>query len=171
MTRHSLAFTILALAGALTLPDPSLARASFRPAFTTGPFRIVLPGARPRPVAAAPRIHRPRVAPARAAILGPRPPIARTAAAGPAPFRMHHRFHGSLYPVTVGTDGSYYGTPYDPSDIPVYAPIAAPEEALGPVVATPGYPAVTQERGCRAQHVVVPMANGRGASEVTIVRC
>jgi hypothetical protein len=172
MTRHSLAFTILALAGTLTLPDPSFARASFRPAFATGPFRIVLPSARPR-MMGTPRMHRPAfTAPARAAILGPRQPVTRTAAAGPAPSRMrHHRFRGSVYPVTVGTDGAYYGTPYDPSDIPVYAPIAVPDEAPGLLVAAPADPAATRERGCRAQHVMVPMANGRGESEITIVRC
>jgi hypothetical protein len=170
MTRHSLAFMILALAGiVLTLPGPAFARASFRPAFTTGPFRIVLPSAGPR-MMGTPGIHRSGT-PARAAILPPRQSVTRTAAAGPGPFRMHHRFRGSVYPVTVGADGPYYGTPYDPSDIPLYRPIAAADEALGPVIATPGYPAVTQERGCRAQHVVVPLANGRGESEITIVRC
>jgi hypothetical protein len=164
MTRHGL-FAILALTGiALTIPDPTLARPSFRPAFTTGPFRIVLPTRRPH-VFAAPRF--------RATVSHPLSrnashPVVRTAAAGPAPFRMHRRFRGTVYPVTFGTDASYYGTPYDPSDIPVYAPITNPEEAPGPVLAMPVAP---EERGCRAQHVRVPSASGQGEREVTIVRC
>jgi len=167
MTRHGL-FAILALTGALTIPDPSLARPSFRPAFTTGPFRIVLPTGRPH-FSAGPRIH--AMTPRPAAQNVPRP-VVRTAAAGPAPFRTHRRFHGSLYPVTVATDGSYYGTPYDPSDIPVYAPLASTDDAAAPVAAVPPrLQAAAEERGCRAQRLLVPMATGQGESEITIVRC
>lgn len=168
MTRHGL-FAILALTGALTIPDPTFARPSFRPAFTTGPFRIVLPAGRPH-FSGAPRIHAMRPRPATQHIPHP---VVRTAAAGPEPFRRHHhRFRGSVYPVTVGSDGSYYGTPYDPSDIPVYAPMASTDDTAAPVFAVPPrYPLAAEERGCRAQHVLVPNASGRGESEVTIVRC
>lgn len=173
MTRHSLAFTILALAGVLTLPDPSFARPSFRPAFTGGPFRIVVPQGRPHSHSG-PRIGRPAVtAPARAVIppaASPRP-IVRSAAAGPAPFRMHRHVRGWVYPVTVYPYGAYYGAPYDPSDIPVYAPLASVDEQPGPVVAMPLRPPVAQPRGCRADQVTVPNASRGGESQITIVRC
>ena len=166
MTRHGL-LAILALTGVLTIPDLTFARPSFRPAFTTGPFRIVLPTGRPR-FSGAPRIH----TIATRAIHRAAHPVVRTVAAGPAPFRMHRRgFRGSLYPVTVGTDSSYYGTPYDPSDIPVYAPLASVDDP-SIAVATPPIPStLAEERGCRAQRLLVPMATGAGESEVTIVRC
>jgi hypothetical protein len=167
MTRHGL-FAILALTGiVLTVPDPTFARPSFRPAFTTGPFRIVLPTGRPH-VSGAPRIHTPSHTITRNAAH----PIVRTAAAGPALFRRHHhRIRGSVYPVTVGADGSYYGAPYDPSDIPVYAPPLA-DDTAAPVLTAPRPQSVaTAERGCRAQRLLVPMATGAGESEVTIIRC
>jgi hypothetical protein len=166
MTRHGL-FAILALTG-LTIPDPTLARPSFRPAFTTGPFRIVLPTGRPH-VSGAPRIHAMMPRPATRTV--PKP-VVRTAAAGLEPFRRHqHRFRGSVYPVTVGTDASYYGSPYDPSDIPVHGPVAGTDDAA-PVFALPQrYPVATEQRGCRAQHVLVPNAGRAGESEITIVRC
>jgi hypothetical protein len=167
MTRHGL-FAILALTGILIVPDPTLARPSFRPAFTTGPFRIVLPTGRPH-FSGGPRIH----TTAHPAIRHAAHPVVRTAAAGTAPFRLHRRgFRGSVYPVTVGSDGSYYGTPYDPSDIPVYAPLASVDDAPIATVAAPARdPAAPAERGCRAQRLLVPMATGAGESEVTIVRC
>jgi hypothetical protein len=158
-------FAILALTGALTIPDPSFARPSFRPAFTTGPFRIVLPAGRPH-VAGAPRIH----ATSRTARRNAPHPVVRAAAAGPAPFRMHRHFRGSVYPVTVGADGSYYGAPYDPSDIPVYAPLASTDDPAV-LALPPRYPVASDEHGCRAQRVLVPRATGAGESEVTIVRC
>ena len=166
MTRHGL-FAILALTGiVLTVPDPAFARPSFRPAFTTGPFRIVLPTGRPH-FSGAPRIH----TPSRTITRNAAHPIVRTTAAGPAPFRRHHHIRGSVYPVTVGADGSYYGAPYDPSDIPVYAPPLA-DDTAAPVLTAPQPQSVaTAERGCRAQRLLVPMATGAGESEVTIVRC
>jgi hypothetical protein len=166
MTRHGL-FAILALTGVLTIPDPTLARPSFRPAFTTGPFRIVLPTGRPH-FSGAPRF---RATASQSLRRNASHPVVRTAAAGPAPFRMHRRFRGSAYPVTVGTDASYYGTPYDPSDIPVYAPITNTDDAPGPLLAMPQSAVAPEERGCRAQHVRVPDATGQGEREVTIVRC
>ncbi|MEA2930279.1 MAG: hypothetical protein QOG38_2707 [Hyphomicrobiales bacterium] len=167
MTRHGL-FAILALTGALIIPDPTLARPNFRPAFTTGPFRIVLPTGRPH-FSGGPRVHAMTPRPATAKVLKP---VVRTAAGGPAPFRTHRRFHGSLYPVTVTTEGSYYGTPYDPSDIPVYAPPVSADDAAAPVSALPPpIQVAAEERGCRAQRLLVPMANGQGESEITIVRC
>ena len=167
MTRHGL-FAILALAGALTIPDPTLARPSFRPAFTTGPYRIVLPTGRPH-FSGAPRIHRP-------AAMMPKPqiapkPLVRSANAGLAPFRQHHRrFYGGNYPLTTTTDGAYYGTPYDPSDRPLYLPPVADETDAPAMTAQPA-PVVTAERGCRAQHVLVPNASRAGESEITIIRC
>jgi hypothetical protein len=166
MTRHGL-FAILALTGALTIPDPTLARPSFRPAFTTGSFRIVLPTGRPH-LSGAPRVHgiammpKPHIVPK---------PVVRTATAGLEPFRRHqHRVRGTVYPVTVGADASYYGAPYDPSDIPVYGP-AAEADDTAPVVTAQPYPVASAERGCRAQHVLVPNAGRAGESEITIVRC
>ena len=175
MTRRWLAFTILALGGVvLTLPDPSVARPSFRPAFTGGPFRIVVPQGRPH-FHGGPRIGKPigkpiakPVAPGIPHAIGAHPSL-RTVTAGAAPFRMHRRHvRGSLYPVTTYSDGAYYGTPYDPSDSPVYAPLAV-DDAPGPVMAMP-VPA-PQPRGCRADQVIVPNGNRPGESQITIVRC
>ncbi len=165
MTRHGL-FAILALTGALTIPDPTLARPSFRPAFTTGPYRIVLPTGRPH-FSGMPRIHGPAMMP-KPQIASK--PLVRTAKAGLEPFRHHHRrFYGSYYPLTTTTDGAYYGAPYDPSDRPLYLPPVA-DEMDAPVVTAQPAPIVTAERGCRAQRVLVPNKYG-AESEVTIVRC
>jgi hypothetical protein len=167
MTRHGL-FAILALTGALTIPDPTLARPSFRPAFTTGPFRIVLPTGRPH-LSGAARFHGSAMMPK--PHLVPRP-VVRTAKAGLEPFRRHqHRFRGTVYPITVGGDESYYGTPYDPSDIPVYGPVAEADDAAAPMLTAQPYPVAVAQRGCRAQHVLVPNAGRAGESEITIVRC
>jgi hypothetical protein len=176
MTRHSLAFTILALAGAvLTLPDPSFARTSLRPAFTGGPFRIVVPQGPPH--FGGPRIGRPAMPAATPPVrstgptISPRP-VVRSAAAGPALFRIHRRgFRGSVYPVTVYPDGAYYGAPYDPSDIPVYGPQVSEDQQPGPALAMPLRPPVAQPRGCRADQVTVPNASRGGEAQITIVRC
>lgn len=171
MTRHSVAFTILALTGlVLTLPDPSFARPSFRPAFTGGSFRLVLPAPRGH---FGHRITTPRAAftvrPVRPAFTVPVTPIARSVALGPKPFRMHRRgLHGLPYPVTYGGDVPYFGTPYDPSDIPVYGPA---DDAAAPVSEAPRLRAATPDRGCRAEQVTVPKANAAGDSIITIVRC
>jgi hypothetical protein len=179
MVRHGLACTILALTGlVLAVPDPSFARPSFRPAFTGGPFRIVLPTGRPHrhfgPRHFAPRmgIGRPAVTlPAHVAPKVPHP-VVRPVALGPRPFRIHRRgFHGSPYPVTYGGDLSYYGAPYDPSDIPVYGSAAADDATLAPVSVPSRGTTVAQERGCRAEQVTVPNAGRGGESAITIVRC
>ena len=176
MTRHSLAFTVLALAGVvLTLPDPSFARPSFRPAFTGGPFRIVVPQGRPH-FHHGPRMGGPLI-PVKPQVRAAGPgvtvgPIVRSAAAGRGPFRMHRRgFRGSVYPVTVYSDGAFYGTPYDPSDIPVYGPQVSEQEQSGPAVAMPLRAPVAQPRGCRADQVIVPNGGRGGESQITIVRC
>jgi hypothetical protein len=166
MTRHRL-FAILALTGlVLTIPDPTVARPGFRTAFTTGPFRIVLPMGRPH-LSGGPRFHGPAMT--------PKPPKAQkpavhTVKAGAEPFRRHHRVYGALYPVTVGGDGSYYGAPYDPSDMPVYAPPIADEDAPPTLMRAQPYPVASAERGCSAQRVLMPNRYG-AESEVTIIRC
>ncbi len=165
MTRHGL-FAILALTGVLIIPDPTLARPSFRPAFTTGPYRIVLPTGRPH-FSGAPRIHGPAMMPKPQVAAKP---VVRSAKAGLEPFRHHRRFYGSSYPLTATTDGVYYGTPYDPSDAPLYAPPVTDETAAPAVTAQPA-PVVTAERSCRAQRVLMPKASGAGESEITIIRC
>jgi hypothetical protein len=166
MTRHGL-FAILALTGlSLAIPDPTAARPSFRPAFTGGPYRIVLPTGRPH-VSGAPHIHGSTIVPRS----GAAKPAAHSAAAGLSASRRHHRFYGSYgstYPVTYGAGGDYYGSPYDPSDIPLS--VASTDDPPAPVLAAPP-PEQIAHRGCRAQHVLVPMATGRGESEVTIIRC
>lgn len=186
MLRHGLAFTIVALVGALlTMPESSLARgAGFRPAFTGGPFRIVLPRGRPN-LAGRPGPHRVGKTPSPSIgashpvppATGPEHPTAGVVADGTHHFRFlrYRRFGNSLYPVTVGTDSSFYGTLYDPSDdVPVYAPPAllgaddpfGPANTLSRQVQAPGQP-----RGCRAERVIVPSATGAGEGNVTIVRC
>lgn len=177
MTRRWLAFTILALAGiVLTLPDPSFARPIFRPAFTGGPFRIVVPQSRPH-FRHGPRMGHHPLIPAKPQVRATVPvvtahPVVRTTAAGPRPFRMHRRgFRGSVYPVTVYPEGAYYGTPYDPSDIPVYAPLVSQDEATPPALAMPLRAPGARARGCRADQVTVPNAGRGGESQITIVRC
>ena len=102
-------------------------------------------------------------------------PAVHTVADGARSFRIlrHRRIAGYVYPVTVGTDASFYGAPYDPSDeIPVYGPLP-PLGADGPLgsVLSQQIPAPDAPRGCRAEHVIVPAATGRGEGEITIVRC
>ena len=182
MLRYGLAFATLALMGAvLTIPNPNPAEAAgFRPAFTGGPFRIVVPGFGPR-FHGRPGPHGP------SKFLGPVlggphhvPPTANfghpathTVAEGLRSFRIlrHRQIGGYSYPVTIGTDGSFYGAPYDPSDeIPVYGPVPVGADApLGPVLSQ--IPALDTPRGCRAERVIVPAATGGGEGEITIVRC
>jgi len=173
MLRYALAFTLLALAGALLiLPDPTLARPSFRPAFTGGPFRIVIPGGRARLGGPQRATARPIGQP----LVSPRPVSPVQAALhteGPRPTRsLRYRHFGRWgYPLTFGADWSYYGTPYDPSDAtPVDA--ATPDREAPQAADEPAPQAPTKEaRGCRAERIVVPAASGTGESEITIVRC
>jgi hypothetical protein len=84
--------------------------------------------------------------------------------------KHHRRINGANYPVTVGPDEEFFGTPYDPSDIPVFVPrtveVPPPTPAAAPVAAP-----VPQPRTCRSEQVKVPEANGTGEREITIVRC
>ena len=176
MLRHGLTFTILALTGALlTVPDPTFARPSFRPAFTGGPFRIVIPSGRihgglhgavrgmPRRALGHPLVSPKPASPVQAAL--PRE--------SGRPFRgvRYRRIGSYVYPVTVGADWSYYGMTYDPSDaITIYGPLAVAQSQAQAQAQAAEAP-VKQSHGCRAESVVVPSASGSGEGEITIVRC
>jgi hypothetical protein len=185
MLRHGLA-TLALMGVALTIPDQNFAEAAtFRPAFTGGPFRIVVPSfgrhlsGRRGPHGIGP-IHGRTISttgvrhPVRQA--NPGHPAVRTAAEGPRHFRVlrYRRVGNSLYPVTVGSDASFYGMPYDPSDdIPVYAPpvLGSADLTVPPSALSLRAPLPDEPIGCRAEHVRVPSASGAGEREVTIVRC
>ena len=182
MSRHFVAFGLLALAGMLILPEPveaaggirGGARVHFRaplmlkahPRPRAGILRagrtIVLPGAVALPLPAKPKLH---PGPVRTTLAAPRSRLHR---------KHHHRhFTGWIHPVTVGEDSSYIGVPYGPVEsIPVYAPQPAEEaEDSPPPRMAPrltNVPAENQD-ACRSERVTVPSAEGE--REITVVRC
>ena len=186
MLRKFVGFAALTLAGAVLLvPDATFARGGgggFRGGFHAGglraPFMIR---------------HNPRAgllrAPHAVGIrqIGPFPAgthlthgPTRTHVASPFSHlerRHHHRFinNGWIYPITIGDDASYIGTPYDPDEtIPVYAPPAITE--TDPIADPPAprlVPRLSSARdenqdACRSERVTVPA--GEGDREITVVR-
>jgi hypothetical protein len=179
MSRHFVAFALLALAGMLAVPDPSFAApGAFRGA---GGFRA--PVMMPRHARAMVRhphaIFRPGAAQFRPH-LAPRfaSGFARTSVR--APFarlerRHHHRYIWPyVYPSTTDDNGyGYFGTPYDPAGgIPVYAPPSITDvDAPPPPALPPRLSSTREENGeaCRSERVTVPAAEGE--REITVVRC
>ena len=175
MVRHFVAFGLLALAGMLVLPEsveaairggarghvraPLILQPHPRAILRTG--RIGLPHTVALPLPARPKLHR-----------GP----VRTTLAAPWSrlHRLHHGRHltGWIYPVTIGNDAAYFGTPYGPAEtIPVYAPQPAVDDAGPPPRMPPrlsNAPAENQD-ACRSERVTVPAAEGE--REITVVRC
>jgi hypothetical protein len=181
MSRHFVAFALLALAGVLALPDPSFAApGGFRGG---GGFRapVMMPRhARAGMVRHPHAIFRPGAAQFR-------PPLAPRFASGlarttvRAPFarlerRHHHRYVWPyVYPSTTDGDTGYgtFGTPYDPAGgIPVYAPPSITDvDAPPPPALPPRLSSTREENGeaCRSERVTVPAAEGE--REITVVRC
>jgi hypothetical protein len=90
--------------------------------------------------------------------------------------RRHHRaYHsGWSFPVTIGDDASYIGTPYDPAEVvPVYGPGPAVIEVdPTPAPSVPARLSVARDEnadGCRSERVTVPARDGE--REITVVRC
>jgi hypothetical protein len=180
MSRHFLAFGLLALAGTLILPEPAEAaaggirggaRVHFRsPLMLKGHPRagilrssrtVALPGSIALPLPGKPKLHGP----------------ARTTLAAPWSrlHRLHHRRHltGWIYPVTIGEDAAYFGVPYGPGEtIPVYAPQPAEDTAdqppprMAPRLTNAG---PENQDACRSERVTVPATEGE--REITVVRC
>jgi hypothetical protein len=202
MVRNFVACALLAVAGALaSAPESALAgpRGGAMPAFRPAAIMHARPhfffrGAH-RPIASGAGHH--RASPRPYGTIKPSAPYGTVLATrpygtvgSPAPrfgritlshprshlTRRHHRVYhaGWSFPVTVGGDVDYIGTPYDPAErIPVYGP--AVETADPPAPATP--PAQPRQAGarddnadaCRAERVTVPAAEGE--REITVVRC
>jgi hypothetical protein len=178
MSRRSVAFVLLALAGMLAVPDPSFAApGGFRGG---GGFRapVVLRQARPAITHHQREIIRPGAVQFRSP-LPPRfaPGLARTTVR--APFvrlerRLHYRYVWPyVYPSTTDDNGyGYFGTPYDPAEgIPVYAPPSITDMDPPAPPALPRLSGTREENGeaCRAERVTVPAAEGE--REITVVRC
>jgi hypothetical protein len=175
MARHFVAFGLLALAGVLVLPEPveagirGGARGHFRaplilqhhPRAILRTGRIALPHGVALPLPARPKLHR---GPVRITLAAPWSRL----------HRLHHGRHltGWIYPITIGSDAAYVGTPYGPAEtIPVYAPQPADETDPLPPRMTPrlsNAPAENQD-ACRAERVTVPAVEGE--REITVVRC
>jgi len=90
--------------------------------------------------------------------------------------RRHHRIYhaGWSFPVTIGGEVDYIGTPYDPAElIPVYGPAPEPAEpATAPTQrAAPRVSATREDNpdACRSERVTVPASEGE--REITVVRC
>jgi hypothetical protein len=183
MLRHLVAFALLALAGMLSLPDPSFAApGGFRGGFRGGVgFRapVIIPRH-----ARAGMVRHPRaiVRPGAAQFRLPFAPrfasgLARTTVR--APFarlerRHHHRYIWPyIYPSTTDGEYSYIGTPYGPAEgIPVYAPPSITDvDAPAPPALPPRLSSTREENGeaCRSELVKVPAAEGE--REITVVRC
>jgi|GEM_PF-3094195 len=189
MSRHFVAFVILAVTGALLLPDTSWAAAGGLRAggatagrFLRTPFivhrnaraGVLRPG---REGVAMPRFGHTRPA-AHVRI----PPAATGAFSTSRLVRLNHRgyINGWVLPITSGGDSAYIGTPYDPADaIPVYAPpVYAPpfaEDTEAPVQRSL-LPRLTNAReetatpdACRSERVTVPASEGE--REILVVRC
>lgn len=183
MLQKTVGFAAIALTTALLLvPDATFARGggiggfhggglrapffSSRAAIRRAPF-MAHTGA--RPLFRAPSTLPPPVAvhlPVRTHVATPFSHLAR---------RHHGGFHnGWLFPVTVGDDFSYIGTPYDPGEtIPVYGPAPAIDPVADPPAPRP-IPRLTSARdesqdACRSERVTVPA--GEGEREITVVRC
>jgi hypothetical protein len=91
--------------------------------------------------------------------------------------RRHHRgiftvpLFGYGIPVTYDDDGAFYGTYYDPSDVPGPSVLPAYAVPPAPLSILAGAPEPPIERvGCRSQTVSVPSPSGAERS-VTITRC
>jgi hypothetical protein len=180
MSRRFAALTILAIAGALVIPEPSSAAfggaraggmraGGFRAQITPRPPARLFPAVRgtSMPRFASP-VSRPVFQTSRVHIR----PVATSSSN--YRIRLSHRayFGGWAFPFTTGEDASYIGTPYDPAEtIPVYAPYP-PEERAAPLAR----PRVTNaaddnanQDACRSEKVTVPASEGE--REITVVRC
>lgn len=196
MAVRVVAFAFAALAGAsLTLPEMAAARPSGPRA--GGPvFRPFIAPRVVKPAFAGPTAHR-GVPPIKGAYgFNPRTgsfafnPGARSFATAPSHlrldsatgrfFRVRHqaRIGGALYPFVWGSDASYIGVPYDPSDaVPAYQPELPPDahDAAADLPAPPPYRAShvrsVNESACRSDRITVPEATGGGEREITVIRC
>jgi hypothetical protein len=180
MLQKSARFAAIALAAAaLLVPDATFARGGGIGGFHAGGMRAPL------------MFHRA----ARGGLRGPRigvrpPPLVahipvrshvvplRTHVAAPFSHlvRRHHRafINGWIYPITIGGDLGYIGTPYDPGEtIPVYGPAPAMDPAVDPPAPrlVPRLSSAREEGqdACRSERVTVPA--GEGEREITVVRC
>ena len=194
MLRQFVALAALGLAGAVMLPDPSLAGGGMRAyphAYPAGGFRgPLIVNRTPRALLRA--AHRPHAHGARAFGsvgfghrgfglhgVGPRTHTVghefgrRTPAHSRAHLaRRHLRIDhsGSIFPVTIGDEVGFIGTPYDPSEaILVYAP--QPDTEIFAVPLAPRLSGAREENrdGCRSERVTVPASEGE--REILIVRC
>jgi hypothetical protein len=204
MVRNFVACAVLAVAGTLfSLPEPALAgaRGGAMPAFRPA---MMMRAARPqfffrgghRPAARAFGQHR-APSPRPYGTIKPNTPYGTVAASRPYGTvgnsvprfgritlshgrshltRRHHRVYhaGWSFPVTVGGELEYIGTPYDPAElIPVYGPGTEADEPAPPRA----QPAASRLSGprednpdaCRSERVTVPGAEGE--REITVVRC
>jgi hypothetical protein len=205
MALRVVAFAFAALAGAsLTLPEMAAAR----PGGPRAGGPVFRPFIAPRvvtPAFAGPTAHR-GVPPIKGAYgFNPRAgsfafnahagsfafnPGARSFATAPSHLRLdsatgrffrvrhHARIGGALYPFVWGSDASYIGVPYDPSDaVPAYQPELPPDadDAAVDLPAPPPYRASpvrsVNASACRSDRVAVPEATGTGEREITVIRC
>lgn len=204
MVRNFVACAVLAAAGLLvSAPESAVAGArggampAFRPAMMhAGRPQFFFRGAH-RTVAAGAFGHHPASSPRAYGTIKPTTPYGTVLASrpyatvgGPVPrfgritlphprshlTRLHHRayYAGWSFPVTVGGDVDYIGTPYDPAErIPVYGPsveIADPPAPDAPPV-LPRQAGGREDNAdaCRAERVTVPAAEGE--RQITVVRC
>jgi hypothetical protein len=182
MSRHFVAFGLLALAGMLILPEPVEAAGGIRGGARVHFRAPLMLKAHPRPRAGILRAGRTIALPSAVALPLPAKPKlhpgpVRTTLAAPWSrlHRLHHRRHltGWIYPVTVGEDAAYIGVPYGPAEtIPVYGPQSSADAAdPSPPRMAPrltNVPAENQD-ACRSERVTVPAAEGE--REITVVRC
>jgi hypothetical protein len=201
MVRNLVACAVLAFAGTLfSVPEPALAGArggampAFRPAmmhaarpqFFFRAHRSFAPGGHYR-APPSPRAYgtiRPTTPYGTTGatrpygtVGNPAPRFGRITLAHPRSHltRRHHRaYHlGWSYPLTVGGEVDYIGTPYDPAErIPVYGPTIQPAETAVPIQPAGSRLSAPREDNpdaCRSERVTVPAAEGE--REITVVRC
>lgn len=181
MLQKTAGFAAIALAAAaLLVPDATFARGGGIGGFHAGGLRAPFVSHR---AARAGLRHGPRIGVRPPPVVSHFPvrthvPPLRTHVA--APFsrlvRRHHRvfINGWIYPITIGDDLGYIGTPYDPGEtIPVYGPAPAMDPAADPPAPrlVPRLSSAREENqdACRSERVTVPA--GEGEREITVVRC